>query len=461
MLMTGPKEEITLPRITTGSPELDEILGGGFPANSINIIMGEPGSGKTILAERMIFANASDDRPILYLTTLSEPLDKLVRYLQQFRFFDPDKLSGAIVYDSIGAELAARGVGALIPKLKDAIQEMRPKIIIVDSFKAIHDLASSVPEMRRMLYEMAGLLTAYDTTTFLIGEYSEHHIPIFPEFAVADAMIELARSKLSTRDERFLRVLKLRGSSYLEGLHGFRITLDGLEVYPRLVSPKIAPGYELLRRRIPTGVPGLDELLGGGFYAGRCTLVAGSSGTGKTTLGLQFAIEGLRRGEPCMYVNFEENPTQLASQLRDVGSDLDEACRNGLQLLYASPVELQIDSIVSQMSRFARQNGFGRIVVDAIGDLAIACEDAQRYHGYLYALVQHFAVHGVTALLTHESHVETVDARVSALCDNLLSLCVDFKNTARRTLRIVKARGLEHSLDPQTMHITAKGAWIE
>lgn len=455
------EEERTLPRLTTGSPALDEILGGGFPANSINIIMGEPGSGKTILAERMIFANASDDRPILYLTTLSEPLDKLVRYLQQFRFFDADKLSGSIVYDSIGAELAEQGVGALIPRLKDAIKEMRPKIIVVDSFKAIHDLAASVQEMRRMLYEMAGLLTAYDTTTFLIGEYSESHIPVFPEFAVADAMIELARSKLSTRDERFLRVLKLRGSSYLEGLHGFRITPDGLDVHPRLIGPKAAPSYELIHRRVATGVPGLDELLGGGLFAGRSTLVAGSTGTGKTTIGLQFALEGLRRGEPCMYVNFEENPTQLAAQIHALGSDMDQARLDALTLLYTSPVELQIDSIVSQMSRFSRQGRLGRIVVDAIGDLALACDDTQRFHGFLYALAQQFAVDGVTAILTHETPVDAVDARVSALCDNIFSLCVDFTNAARRTLRIVKARGIEHSLEPRKMHLTARGAQIE
>ena len=208
-----------LERIRTGNAQLDDILGGGFPANSINILMGEPGSGKTILAERLIFENArtSDEgRPILYLTTLSEPLEKVVRYLQQFDFYDDEKLaSGAIVYDSLGRELETQGISALVPKLKEVIKTLGPKIIVIDSFKAIHDLSTSVPDMRRMLYEVSSLLTAYDTTALLLGEYSEDMISTLPEFAVADGMVELARTKRSTRDERYLRVLKLRGSAAL------------------------------------------------------------------------------------------------------------------------------------------------------------------------------------------------------------------------------------------------------
>src|SRR5687767_8073230 len=129
-------------RLATGSRELDEILGGGLPENSINIIMGEPGSGKTTLAEALAFANAVDgDRPILYLTTLSEPVDKVIKYLQQYTFFDIGKIGSVVRYEALGAELAANGVAALLPKIKDAIKTLSPKIIVVDSFKAIHDLA--------------------------------------------------------------------------------------------------------------------------------------------------------------------------------------------------------------------------------------------------------------------------------------------------------------------------------
>ena len=175
-------------------PARDSILGGGFPATSINVLMGEPGSGKTILAERLIFANAGD-RPILYLTTLSEPLDKIVRYLQQFSFFDEGRLGSSIIYDSIGDALVQKGVATLVPRVKEAITGDKPKIIVIDSFKAIHDLGAPLPEMRKMLFELAGLITAHETTAFLVGEYSPGEAARYPEFAIADGIVELARNE--------------------------------------------------------------------------------------------------------------------------------------------------------------------------------------------------------------------------------------------------------------------------
>lgn len=454
-------ESASLRRLTTGNPQLDEILGGGIPANSINILMGEPGSGKTILAEHLMFANANDDgRPILFLATLSEPADKVVRYLQQFSFYDESKLGTAIVYDSIGAELSEKGLSMLVPRIKEIITTQKPKIIVIDSFKAIHDLSDSVPEMRRMLYEMAGLLTAFDTTAFFVGEYSADQVAMYPEFAVADGMIELARSKLGTRDERFLRVLKLRGSHYLEGLHGFRITSDGLEVYPRLVSPVSPPVYDTLKERVTTGVPGLDKLLTGGLHRGRSTFVLGQTGSGKTTLALQFVLDGLKRGEHCMYVSFEENPSQLDAQLRLLGFEADEASSEGLHRLYVSPVELQIDSIIANIFQRVRKSDIRRLVVDAVGDLLMASADVARLHSYLYALAQHFAVQGVTSLFTYETteKIPSLETRMSALADNIILLGVHLHSRkAARTLRIVKARGIAHDLDEHECRISATG----
>src|SRR5688572_9945617 len=163
--LNGASEVSTEPteRLSAGNPEADYILGGGFPANSINIIMGHPGSGKTIFAEQLIFHNAAEDRPILYFTTLSEPVAKVVRYLQGFRFFDEMKLGTEVFYEDVGPQLAKDGPTALIPLLQHAIETLSPKVIVIDSFKAVHDLAPSIADRRRMVYEMTALLSAYGT----------------------------------------------------------------------------------------------------------------------------------------------------------------------------------------------------------------------------------------------------------------------------------------------------------
>ncbi|HEX6134753.1 MAG TPA: ATPase domain-containing protein [Longimicrobiales bacterium] len=452
-------------RMSAGNAEADHILGGGFPANSINIVMGHPGSGKTIFAEQLIFHNAGDDRPILYLTTLSEPLPKVVRYLQGFRFFDERKLGTQVIYEDVGPQLAQEGATALIPLLEKAITTLSPKIIVIDSFKAVHDLAPSVKERRQMVYAMTALLTAFGTTAFLLGEYTEEDILLYPEFAVADGIVELSRLRLGNRDERYFRVYKLRGSQYLEGAHAFRITGAGLEIYPRLVSPRMPAGYEPATERVSTGVAGLDQMLDGGVWRGTTTLLAGPSGAGKTTIGLQFALEGAREGESTLYMNFQENPSQLIRTIRSLGVDLEVAQQRGLDLVYASPVELQIDSIIVDMFRRIQQRGVRRLVVDAIGDLASAATDPQRLHDYLYALVQHFAVSNVTSILNFETLGNNISGKgmqnaMSYLSDNVLLLTLDGEDRTRRRLRVLKTRGSAHDPEVRDVVITATGLSI-
>lgn len=449
-------------RMSSGNKEADYILGGGFPADSINIIMGHPGSGKTIFAQQLLYHNATEDRPILYFTTLSEPLAKVVRYLQGFDFYDETKIGSQVIYEDVGPQLARDGARALIPLLQNAIKTLSPKIIVIDSFKAVHDLAPSIAERRRMVYEMTALLTAYGTTAFLLGEYTEDDILEYPEFAVADGIVELSRKRLGNRDERYFRVYKVRGSRYLEGAHAFRITRAGLDIYPRLVSPRVPEGYEPASERISTGVNGLDEMLCGGLWRGTTTLLAGPSGAGKTTIGLQFALEGARCGEPSLYMNFQENPTQLMRTIRGLGVDLEEAQAKGLQLVYASPVELQIDSIITDMFRRIQHGGIRRLVIDAVGDLASAATDPQRLHDYLYALVQHFAVATVTSILNFETLDNSlkgggISDQMSYLSDNVLLLTVDGEERTRRMLRILKTRGSAHDTLVREVQITGAG----
>ena len=460
-----PEEPIV--RIKTGSKELDDILGGGVPENSINIVLGQPGSGKTALVEGLVFANANDERrPSLYYTTLSEPLDKVIKYLQQFDFFDLNKIGGSVRYESLGAELVSNGISAIVAALREAIKTLSPRIIVIDSFKAIHDLATSVRDMRLLMHELGGLFAAYNTTVFLVGEYRHDDIATLPEFAVVDGIIELSRKHNGSRDERMLRVLKLRGSSYREGPHAFAITSAGLEVYPRLVSPVEVASYQRASTRASTGVPGLDAMLAGGLWTGSATLLAGPTGSGKTTASIQFILEGLRLGETCLLVNFQENPTQLAHQMEEIGGLLDDAVRARLVLLYYSAVELSIDKIVVSIFQALRKAPIRRVVIDAIGDLATASGDPTRMHDYLYALVQHFAVMGVTSMVTMETDPPNLRSdedhgRLSHMTDNIVFLDIRANGgVVGRTLRVAKARGIAHDLQWRALRIDTAGMRI-
>ena len=453
-------------RVQSGNPQADEILGGGFPRNSINIVMGQPGTGKTIFAEQLLFHNASSEHPSLYVTTLSEPLSKVVTYVQRFSFFDADRLAGDIQYEDLGSALSESGPNALVDWLDEAIKTRSPGIIVIDSFRAIHDLAMSSDEIRRFMSRFAGLLSAYNVTAFLLGEYTQDDIRRYPEFAVADSIVELARQPLSTRDERYFRVLKLRGSGYREGQHAFRITRDGIELYPRLVTPRVPEEYDTLSERLPSGVPGLDALMDGGIFAGSTTLLLGMTGSGKTTMGLQFALEGVKRGEPAIFVNFQENPAQLRRAIAGLGADPDGIQEKGLKLIYANPVELQIDSIVGKIFKAIESGEVRRLVIDAIGDIATAASDVQRLHDYLYSLIQHFAVRGVTTILTLEVGDDSfggmgTDPRFSYMSDNLIHLAWNPKNIEKRTIRIVKMRGSGHEHAIREFEINASGARVK
>jgi circadian clock protein KaiC len=458
----------SLRRITTGSAGADQILGGGFPANSINVIMGAPGTGKTLFAQQLALYNTDPERPVLYLTTLSEPLAKVVTYLQQLTFYDESKVGRTVRYEDMGRRLMEEGVSALVSTLREAIKRHSPHIIIIDSFKAVHDLSTSVAEMRRCVADIAGLLTAYDTTTFLVGEYDEEEIGRYPEFAVADAIIEFARDKRSTSDERYVRISKLRGSSYLEGLHAFRISSAGLEFFPRLVSPAFPHDYWLSSERISTGVTDLDAMMGGGLWRGSCMLVAGPTGAGKTTLGIQFCLDGIRRGESNLYLNFQENPSQLGRLIASLGQDADGALAERWHTIYASPVELQIDSLIGQAFDMIREFGIRRVVVDGVGDLLMASGDSQRVHDYLYALTQHFARIDVSSLLTFESPLGpgsrtrylSNDLQFSAVTDCIVLLGLEARDRLRRTACVLKARNSSHDLAIREMEITAKGLRI-
>lgn len=452
-------------KIKTGCAGLDEVLYGGIPTNTISVIMGAPGTGKTILAEQIAFSNGTADAPALYLTTMSEPLEKFIVHGQSYGFFDQEKIGTSVFFEDLGLMLREHGVEKLPEIVTDLLVARRARFVFIDSFKALNELME--PRQRRnLIFDLATVLSTYDCTSFLIGEYADAMMTELPEFAIADVVIQMLKLTTHAREERFLRVEKLRASKSTPGLHAFSITSDGLELFPRLLTPPVVPNYTARPERVNTGIQGLDEMIAEGFWRGTTTLVAGPPGSGKTLMALEFLGAGVSKGEPGIYLGFQENPTQLTRVMRNLQMPVEELINDGFEIMYQSPVEMQLDSIASRLFGRIRSGKVKRVVIDALGDLERISVDRQRFSDVIYALTQWFAVENVTCFMTYELpnlfEVHGIsDQQVSNMSDNLLLLRFQPGPELKRTLRIIKTRGSAHDSHEHEIHITNEGFVID
>jgi circadian clock protein KaiC len=454
-------------KISTGCEGLDQILYGGIPANTISVVMGAPGTGKTILAEGLAFKNATPETPALYLTTLSEPLEKFISHGQNFSFFDSEKVGVSVFYEDLGLMVRSAGIENLADIVTNLFIRFKPAYLIIDSFKALNELVETNKERRIVVYDLASALSAYHCTSFMVGEYAQEMTTDLPEFAVADVVLNLMKYSTNVREQRFLRVEKLRGSDSIPGMHAFSITSDGILMYPRLLTPRIAPTYKPKVERVNTGTAGLDEMIAEGFWRGSTTLVAGPSGSGKTILALHFIREGVLNGESGLYVGFQENPTQVARVMHNLGWDAAELLENGdFELMYRSPVEMQLDEVAAEIFARVRQGKVKRVVIDALGDLERRSIDRQRFADFIYALMQWFAAENITCMMTCEIRelfdVHAIsEQEISNMSDNLILLGFTSGVEMERTIRIIKTRGSAHDNRRHLLEISNKGTAVK
>jgi circadian clock protein KaiC len=446
-------------RLLSGHSRLDAVLGGGLPTDAINMLIGLPGTGKTILAQQYVFANASPERPALYLATVSEPFEKILRYGQTLRFFDPEAVGRSVFYEDLGTALNERGLVGVLDQVSALIKERRPGTIVIDSFKALSAYADAV-EFRRFLHDFAGHLSAFPASSFWLGEYDEEEIAAAPEFAVADAIISLATTRAAERESRSLRVLKLRGSEFAPGKHAYRLSADGIDVFPRLADEADITGYSLDGARHSSGIAALDEMLAEGYWPGASTLCAGPSGCGKTLMGLHFIFNGIRQGEPGVLATLQEHPTQLARIVEGFGWSTDE---EGVELMYRSPVDIYTDEWVYELLEAVERTGARRVVIDSLTDLQFASPDQTRFREYMYSLVQRFSRHGVSLFMTSELpdlfRVSRLsEFGVSHLSDNVVVLqYIRDGSTVRRALTVLKTRASHHEPEIREFKITREG----
>ena len=447
-------------RVSSGSERLDSILGGGLPVNGINLVMGLPGSGKTILAQQYAFHNATQERPAMYLSTVSEPLDKILRYGQTLDFFDQGAVGTSVVYEDLGGALNDKGLPGVLVRIGEILKERRPGMIIVDSFKALHPYAERDEDFRRFLHDLAGRLSAFPATSFWIGEYDASESAGSAEFAVADAILRLSTERVGPRELRVLQVLKLRGSDFLSGKHAYRVSGHGLDVFPRLADPVDQTGYEMPDARISSGIPILDQMIGHGYWPGASTLVAGPSGSGKTLMGLHFIFDGVRRGEPGIIATLQENAQQLERIANGFGWSLDE---QGLELMYRAPVDLYLDEWVHELLATIDRTGARRIMIDSLGDLRATSADETRFREYIYSLLQRCSRQGTSVIMTQEvgelfGITRLSEFGISHISDNVVLLqFIRGDSRVRRGVTVMKTRASAHDNEVREFEITSDG----
>lgn len=459
-------------RLPTGVPGLDEILGGGLPEYSFNIIAGAPGSGKTTLAHQIAFANASAETPALYFTVLGEPAIKMLRYQQQFTFFDQAAMDGAIRFVNLSQLVLDQDLGAVLDRIVKEVEACKARIVVVDSFRTVVRKAlanQSEMELQGFVQRLALHLTSWQATTFLIGEYVEGELRDNPVFTVADGLFWLYQSIERNSIVRKMQVMKLRGQASVPGLHTFRITADGLQTFPRTFALASASAHVKGRRRLSTGVRELDALLGGGIPEGDSLLLAGPSGSGKSLLGTHFIAEGLRQGEPGIVAIFEEIPAEYSQRAAMFGFSFDAPQRAGtLKLLYLRPLDLSVDETVHEIVNCVKEIGCKRLVIDSLVGFEMALAPGFRadFRESLYRMIAALTRLGVTIVTTVEvdenfTSMNLSNFTVSFLADDIVRLrYVSINGQLRKMLLTVKMRRSEHSIDMVEYQITSKGVVI-
>ncbi|MBW8067649.1 MAG: AAA family ATPase, partial [Ferrovum sp.] len=316
-------KKVTIRRLPTGVPGLDNLLGGGLPEFSFNLIAGTPGSGKTTLAHQIMFSQANSDNRVLFFTVLGEPALKMLRYQQQFSFFDIDKINDSIRFVNLSADLMGGNFDRVLSRISEEVKNYTPGLVFVDSFRSVvqstKNQDTGMSDLQRFVQQLGMQMTSWQTTSFLLGEYLAPEAEASPIFTVADGILWLSQNMHHNSMVRKMQVVKMRGQAQAAGLHTFRISDEGIQVFPRaMVKPSgvVAASIEIPggEHRIPTGVPGLDEMMSGGLPAGYSLLLVGPSGSGKTVLATEFLAEGASRGEPGVIAAFEKSPNQLLSR---------------------------------------------------------------------------------------------------------------------------------------------------
>jgi circadian clock protein KaiC len=462
-------DKVRLGSMATGVPGLDVLLGGGLPEYSFTLIAGAPGSGKTTLAHQIMFTLATRERRALFFTVLGEPPLKMLRYQQQFSFFDMAKVGPCVRYVNLADDLRAGHFNGVLERMMREVEDFGPSLVFVDSFRSVVQSVRTGDEgaidLQQFVQELGSRMATWQATTFLIGEYSQADVEANPIITVADGMITLFQAADDNSALRKLRINKMRGQGHMTGAHTMRIAGDGIRVYPRLLPPLAddrLPGVPVDRhpRRITTGTPGLDDLLYGGLPQGHTLLVSGPTGAGKTIMGTRFLQAGAALGEKGVALFFEKGTARLRN------AELAQIIQDGqVTVIESRSLSLSAEELMDELCTAIDRTGATRVVIDSLSEIGLylAPEVRADLRVAVFRTLTELAKRGVSAMVTvgTEDDFTRMTFSPDELCfltDAVLSLrYVEFNGALRKFMTVVKVRGCDHSSDLREYTITADG----
>ncbi len=463
-----PLQDVTLEKVPTGIAGLDDITFGGLPKGRPTLVVGNAGSGKTMMAMEFIVRGATQyDEPGVFVAFEETPKDLGQNFASRgwdlAELQQQNKLLIEYIYieRSEIEETGEYDLEGLFIRLGHAIDKIGAKRIALDTIEVLFSGLTNTAILRAELRRLFRWLKDRGMTAVVTGERGDVMLTRYGlEEYVADCVITLDHRVVDQIATRRMRILKYRGSTHGTSEYPFLIEDDGISVLP---ISSIGLEHEAGAERIPTGIPGLDAMMGGkGFFRGSSALVTGTAGTGKSSMAASFVEAACKRGEKCLYFAFEESASQIVRNMSSVGIDLAPHVKSGLLVFYAGrPTQYGLETHLAAMVRMVDKVGPANVVVDPISNL-VAVGQTGEVKSMLSRLIDYLKSKKITAMFTHLTGGELYDADtqtgVSSLMDTWISLR-NFEANGERTrgLYVLKSRGIAHSNQVREFILTDKG----
>ncbi len=453
-------------RLRSAIPGLDQVLGGGFFRSGVYIVQGLPGCGKTIFANQICYGHVAEGGSAVYVTLLAESHSRMIQHLSTLDFFDVKAFPDRLAYISAFHDLESGGLKGLMAVLRREMRARKVGVLVLDGLVAASEAAPTDLDLKKFIHELQSIAVLQDCTVLMLTSGNMHRT--HAEHTMVDGLIELEDKLYEARSERSIQVRKFRGAGPLRGKHVFRIDHRGITIFPRFESIH-STGQEdaMAGGATPSGVPTLDLLMAcRGLPLGSCTVALGSSGTGKTTLGIHF-LAGSTPVEPGLHLSFFEGPARLRAKAASLGRPLEPLEAEGtVQLLWQAPGEALMDELADRILREVERRGVKRLVIDGLAGFLDAALFPERLNRFFSCLATELRRRGVTSLMTLEtrdvvSSVVTMPLGISALVDNLLFLrFVHDEGAVERLLTVIKMRDTDYRAGLHQLHIGTEGMSI-